>query len=93
MVTAVAFVALIVAVLAFFAQIGAGTRLQERVTVLEMKIRCAELLPASHEVEFRKLTPKQIVALSSASDDQLGRLLDRAAREQLTPELILKAIQ
>ena len=93
MVTAVAFAALIIALLAFFANVGAGARLQERVTVLEMKIRCAELLPASHEVEFNKLTPKQIVALSAASDAQLGGLLDRAAREQLTPELIQKAIK
>ena len=93
MVTAVALVALIVAVFTLLSQKGAASRLEERVTVLEMKIRCAELLPASHEIEFNKLTPKQIVALSAANDAQLGGLLDRAAREQLTPELILKAIQ
>ena len=93
MVEAVAFLALLVAVVALFAQRGAVARLEERVIVLEMTIRCAELLPASHEVEFRKLNPKQIVALRSASDAQLGGLLDRAAREHLTPELILKAIQ
>ena len=92
MVTAVAFLALIVAVLALLSQKGAVSRLEERVTVLEMKIRCAQLLPASHEVEFNRLTPRQIVALSAATDEQLGGLLDRAAREQLTPELIHKAI-
>ena len=93
MVEAVAFLALIVAVVSIFAQRGAAARLEERVIVLEMKIRCAELLPASHEAEFNRLNAKQIVALRNASDAELGGLLDRAAREQLTPELILKAIK
>lgn len=89
----VAMVAILVAVVSLVIGLESIARLQQRVIILEMKIRCAELLPAGHDAELARLTPKQIVALSGASDQELGGLLDRAAREQLTPELILKAIK
>lgn len=68
-------------------------RLQDRIIMLEMKVRCAEVLPAGEEIRLRQLTPKQIVALRFASDDELGELLDRAIREKLPPREIKKAIK
>ena len=53
--------------------------LQDRVIMLEMKFRCAEVLPAGQDAKLAKLSKKQIVALRFASDDELGALLERAA--------------
>jgi hypothetical protein len=69
------------------------TGLQDRIIMLEMKVRCAELLPAGDDSRLGQLTPKQIVALRFASDAELGDLLDRAVREQLSPDAIKKAIR
>ncbi len=69
------------------------TGLQDRVIMLEMKVRCAELLPAGDDSRLGQLTPKQIVALRFASDAELGDLLDRAVREQMSPDAIKKAIR
>lgn len=68
-------------------------RLQDRIILLEMKIRCAELLPAGEDARLAALSPKQIVALRFASDDELGDLLDRAIREQLPPKEIKRAVK
>jgi hypothetical protein len=68
-------------------------RLQDRIIMLEMKMRAAELLPAGQDAQLAKLTKQQIVALRFASDDELGALLDRAVRESLTPKDIKAAIR
>jgi hypothetical protein len=67
-------------------------RLQDRIILLEMKVRCAELLPAGQDARLTELSPKQIVALRFASDRELGELLDRAIRERLPPKEIKRAI-
>ena len=69
------------------------TGLQDRIIMLEMKVRCAELLPVGDDARLSQLTPKQIVALRFASDTELGELLDRAVREQMSPNAIKKAIR
>lgn len=69
------------------------TKLQDRIIMLEMKVRCAEVLPAGEDARLASLTPKQIVALRFASDAELGALLDRAVREHLSPDDIKKAIR
>ena len=69
------------------------TGLQDRIIMLEMKVRCAEVLPAGDDSRLVQLTPKQIVALRFASDAELGDLLDRAVREQMSPDAIKKAIR
>jgi len=66
--------------------------LQDRIIMLEMKVRCAEVLPAGADAALASLSPKQIVALRFASDAELGALLDRAVREQLTPDAIKQAV-
>ncbi len=67
--------------------------LQDRIILLEMKIRCAEVLPAGEDRKLARLSPKQVVALRFASDAELGELLERAVREQLSPRDIKKAIR
>lgn len=69
------------------------TKLQDRIILLEMKVRCAEILPAGQDGRLEELTPKQIVALRFASDAELGPLLERAIRERMTPAQIKQAIQ
>ena len=68
-------------------------RLQDRIILLEMKVRCAEVLPAGQDSRLSELTPKQIVALRFASDAELGELLERAIREKLPPPAIKQAIK
>ena len=69
------------------------TRLQDRIIMLEMKVRCAETLPAGQAARLNELGAKQIAALRFASDEELGALLDRAVREKLPPQEIKRAIQ
>jgi hypothetical protein len=70
-----------------------ATKLQDRIIMLEMKVRCAEVLGAAESAKLAQLGPKQITALRFASDPELGALLDRAVREQLAPRDIKQAIK
>jgi 6-phosphofructokinase len=89
-----AIIALIVAVVELGVISRAYTvKLQDRIIMLEMKIRAAELLDAGKDAQLAKLSPKQITALRFASDAELGALLDRAARERLPPKEIKAAIK
>jgi hypothetical protein len=69
------------------------TKLQDRIIMLEMKVRCAEILPAAADARLSALNPKQIAALRFASDEELGALLERAVRDRLSPDDIKKAIR
>ena len=69
------------------------TRLQDRIILLEMKVRCAEVLPAGQDALLAQLHPKQVVALRFASDEELGALLQRAVSEKMPPPAIKKAIR
>jgi uncharacterized SAM-binding protein YcdF (DUF218 family) len=69
------------------------TSLQDRIIMLEMKVRCAEVLPAGQEANLAKLSKRQIIALRFASDEELGALLERAARENLSPKDIKASIK
>ena len=68
-------------------------RLQDRIILLEMKVRAAEVLPAGQDAALAKLTKQQIVALRFASDEEFSALLERAARENLPPKEIKAAIK
>ena len=68
-------------------------RLQDRIIMLEVKVRAAELLAAGQDAQLAKLSSKQIAALRFASDEELGALLERAARENLAPKDIKAAIK
>ena len=69
------------------------TKLQDRIILLEMKVRCAEVLPAGQDARLAELGTKQVVALRFASDEELGALLERAVREKLPPVEIKRAIK
>jgi hypothetical protein len=68
-------------------------RLQDRIIMLEEKVRAAELLPAGQDVKLASLSSKQIAALRFASNDEFGALLDRAEREKLSPKDIKAAVK
>jgi hypothetical protein len=89
--------AIIFAILALF-ELGWISRayivkLQDRIIMLEEKVRAAELLPAGADAQLRKLNSKQIAALRFAADDEFGTLLERAARENLEPKDIKASIR
>jgi hypothetical protein len=69
------------------------TRLQDRIILIEMRLRAAELLPPAQASRIADLTPKQVVALRFASDEELGELLERALRDRLPPTEIKRAIK
>jgi hypothetical protein len=68
-------------------------RLQDRIILLEMRVRGEELLTPEQRIRLTTLTPKQIVALRFASDAELPELLDRAVRESMTPDQIKRAVK
>ena len=68
-------------------------KLQDRIIMLEVKVRAAELLPAGQDAQLAKLSPKQITALRFASDAEFGALLERAVRENLPPKEIKAAVK
>jgi hypothetical protein len=89
--------AIIFAILAIF-ELGWISRvytvkLQDRIIMLEVKVRAAELLPAGADAQLAKLNSKQIAALRFASDEEFGALLERAARENLQPKEIKASIK
>jgi hypothetical protein len=68
-------------------------KLQDRIIMIEMKVRAAEILAPGQDALLARLGPKQIVALRFASDEELGPLLERAARENLSPKDIKAAVR
>ena len=68
------------------------TRLQDRIIKLEMRMRLAALLTPAQQQALGRLSSKQIAALRFASDLELPALVDRAARENLKPDDIKRAV-
>ena len=88
----------ILAVIAAVFELGIISRvytvkLQDRIIMLEAKVRAAELLPAGADARLATLSSKQIAALRFASDQEFGALLERAARENLQPKDIKASIK
>ena len=69
------------------------TALQDRIIKLEMRVRCAQLLSADRQGALARLSKPQIIALRFASDQELPTLLERAERENLSPDQIKRAIK
>lgn len=68
-------------------------KLQDRIIMLEEKVRAAELLTAGQDAQLAQLSSKQVAALRFASNDEFGALLDRAVRENLAPKDIKAAVK
>lgn len=67
-------------------------KLQDRIIRLEMRVRGAALLTPEQQQILHGLPIKKVVALRFASDAELPVLLERAAREPLTPSDIKRAV-
>jgi hypothetical protein len=69
------------------------TRLQDRIIKLEMRMRAAAVLSTPQQRMLDQFTNKQIAALRFASDQELPALVERAARENLKPDDIKRAVK
>ncbi|MEJ2881561.1 DUF6526 family protein [Pedobacter sp. GR22-6] len=67
--------------------------LQNRIVVLEMRLRYHVLTAERLELLEERLSFSQIAALRFAPDEELPALLQRALKEGLSPDEIKKAIQ
>lgn len=89
--------AILMTVLAVFVLVAISrvyiVRLQDRIIMLEEKVRAAELLPAGQDAQLARLSSKQIAALRFASNEEFGALLDRAVKENLAPKAIKAAVK
>ena len=68
-------------------------RIQDRIIVLEQRIRMAALLPLELHPLQRELSIGQLVALRFASDAELALLTERAVREKLPAKAIKASIK
>jgi hypothetical protein len=69
------------------------TRLQDRIIRVEMRMRALQLFNPAQQQALAALSLKQLAALRFASDAELPSLTERAAREQLAPKDIKRAIK
>jgi hypothetical protein len=64
-------------------------RLQDRIILLEMRVRLARL---DREGDYGRLSKRQLISLRFASDAELPALIQRAVSEKLTGRQIKEAI-
>lgn len=69
------------------------TKLQDRIIRIEVRMRAAALLSPDQMRMLERLTIKQIAALRFASDEEMPALVERAARENLKPDDIKRAVR
>jgi hypothetical protein len=68
------------------------TRLQDRIILLEERVRAERLLTPAQLARWHEVHVKQVVALRFASDAELPALYDRALADRLTPDAIKRAV-
>ena len=69
------------------------TRLQDRIILLEERLRVSALVTPAQLARWRELTPKQVAALRFAGDAELPALLERTLAEGLAPTAIKRAVK
>ena len=75
--------------LAFLARVMAVT-VQDRVIRLEMRLRLKDTLPFDIQTRINELSPKQLVALRFASDDEMPGLVRDVLAGSLTTQKAIK---
>ena len=68
-------------------------RLQDRIIQLEMQVRARGCCRPGRTSCWRSSRPSRSWRCASPSDAELGDLLARAVREQMTPDAIKRAIK
>jgi hypothetical protein len=68
------------------------TRLQDRIILLEERLRAERLLAPMQLARWDALGVKQVVALRFASDEEFPALMERAVSERLAPDAIKRAV-
>lgn len=68
------------------------TRLQDRIILLEERLRAERLLTPTQRADWDRLGIKQVVALRFASDQEFASLLERTRAEGLPPDAIKRAV-
>jgi hypothetical protein len=63
---------------------------QDRVIRLEMQLRLARVLPADLQAQAARITPRQLVALRFASDDELPELVREVSGGRLNTSKEIK---
>lgn len=77
-----------------FAARGMAARAQDRVIRLEERQRLASLMPSGSNDKIMALTPRQLVALRFASDEEAPDLAERTLTGEFkSPEDIKKAVK
>ena len=77
--------------LALFARVFA-LRAQDRVIRLEMRLRLRELLPAALQPRVGEFTPRQLIAMRFASDQELPSLAERVLADRITDGRTIKKL-
>lgn len=67
-------------------------RVQDRVIRLEMRLRLAQLLPADLRPRINELTPRQLVALRFASDEELPDLVRTVLVDRISDGRAIKKL-
>ncbi len=68
------------------------TKLQDRIIMLEERLRASTLLSPSQMARWGQLSAKQIAALRFAGDAELPALFERAVTEGMRPDAIKRAV-
>ncbi len=79
-------------VLLFFVARTMAMTVQDRVIRLEERMRMRELLPADLKPRIAEFTPRQLVALRFASDDELPELARKVLDEKLIDQKAIKQL-